>query len=138
MAASGTAADGTAADGTADRLADDLAEAPAIAAAARARRDLALEGYLALRESVEAKGPAALEPLYAAAARLVAGRADGWRDLWTTTVARAASDTDHALDALAGAGTVGHLMGGAVAAADAHPGPRHYGMCGRLRVWSTR
>ncbi|MBL0888256.1 cupin domain-containing protein [Myceligenerans indicum] len=134
-------------------MADDLAEDAPVAAAARARRDLALEGYVALRDAVSSNGPEALEPLYAAAARLVGDRARQWRRLWTTTVARAASDTDRALDALAGTGldaprpedgeqagtgAVGHLMRGAVAVADARPGPRRYGMCGRLRVWTTR
>ncbi|RPF23093.1 cupin domain-containing protein [Myceligenerans xiligouense] len=127
--------------GLAGDPAGDMAEDPAVAAAARARRDLALEGYAALRDAVEASGPAALEPLYTAAARLVGSRAEQWRDLWTTTVARAATETDEALAALAGrapATAVEHLMGGAVAATEARPGARRYGMCGRLRVWSTR
>ncbi len=36
------------------------------------------------------------------------------------------------------AAVVGHLGNGRVAARDAEPGPRRYGMCGRLEVWSTR
>lgn len=119
----------------------ELAEDAAVAAAARARRDLALEGYAALCADVEAAGPGQLEPLYAAAARLVHGRAERWREVWTTMSARTVSETDGALDALARdvpADAVAHLMGGRVAAADARPGPRRYGMCGRLRVWSTR
>ncbi|MFC7757364.1 hypothetical protein ACFQY4_04270 [Catellatospora bangladeshensis] len=43
--------------------------------AARRRRDLALEGYLRLREDVLARGPAALAPLHQAAAALVRERA---------------------------------------------------------------
>lgn len=140
---------------------DDMVEDPVVARAARVRRDLALEGYAQWRAAVESDGPQALEPLYQAASHLVTGRADVWRDLWTTTVARAASDTDRALDLLAGAGVgdrgapappsdgapdartgptsvVDHLMRGAVAATDARPGARRYGMCGRLRTWPTR
>src|SRR5580693_1077499 len=47
----------------------------ALAAAARRRARLAVEGYLALRDQVAARGPAALDAFYAAALRLTAGRA---------------------------------------------------------------
>ncbi|WP_460750408.1 cupin domain-containing protein [Myceligenerans cantabricum] len=132
---------------------DDMAEDPSVAAAALARRELALEGYRALRRAVEADGPSALDPLYEAASRLVGVHAEHWRDLWATTAGRAASATDQALVALAGVGApaearpqdataptaaVEHLRGGAVAEAGTHLGPRRYGMCGRLRVWSAR
>jgi hypothetical protein len=133
----------------------DLAEDdPVVAAAARARRDLALQGFHELRRGVERDGAAALDGLYERAAGLVAARSEGWRDGWTASVGRAVTDTDAALSALApgadGAGAaaaagpadlaaaVGHLGNGRVAARDAEPGPRRYGMCGRLRVWSTR
>lgn len=121
---------------------------PVVAAAARARRDLALAGFRVLRDSVERDGAAALDGLYEGAARLVASRAAGWRDVWTASVGRAVADTDAALTALAApaggvgpgdvAAAVGHLRNGRVAARDAEPGPRRYGMCGRLEVWSTR
>lgn len=127
--------------GTAD---DD----PVVADAARARRDLALQGFREFRRAVERDGATALEGLYEGAAELVASRAAGWRDVWTASVGRAVADTDAALTALAPsaggvgpgdvAAAVGHLAGGRVAARGAEPGPRRYGMCGRLQVWSTR
>jgi hypothetical protein len=129
---------------TADPAEDD----PAVAAAALARRDLALEGFQVLRDALEEDGEAAFDGLYVAAAQLVAERAAGWREVWTASVGRAVAETDWALAALApesgadpGAGeaaVVGHLELGRVAARDAEPGPRRYGMCGRLQVWSTR
>lgn len=127
-------------------LAED--EDPALAAAALARRDLALVGFQVLRDAVEEDGEAAFDGLYVAAAELVAPQAAGWRDVWTSSVGRAVAETDWALAALAPesgadpgaaeAAVVGHLEFGRVAARDPEPGPRRYGMCGRLQVWSTR
>ncbi|WP_454851126.1 cupin domain-containing protein [Promicromonospora soli] len=153
--AGGAASDGggwssaDAADPAEDDLAVDPAEDdPVVAAAALARRDLALEGFQVLRDAVEEDGEAAFDGLYVAAAQLVAPQAAGWRDVWTTSVGRAVAETDWALAALAPesgadpgaaeAAVVGHLEFGRVAARDAEPGPRRYGMCGRLQVWSTR
>lgn len=113
---------------------DDGATDAEIAAAARARRDLALEGYAALRTAVGQDGPDALRPLHDAAARLVAPRTAGWRDTWESSVVAAAGQTDAALEALADASAV-TLGEGGVAALDAAPGPRRYGMCGRLQTW---
>ncbi|GII98322.1 Cupin domain-containing protein [Sediminihabitans luteus] len=108
-----------------------------LAVAARARRDLALEGYLALRDAVVADGPGALAPLHAAAARLVGPRLPGWAE--APAVVAAAGATTAALAALVagGADAVAHLAAGTVAERDALPGPRRYGMCGRLRQWSV-
>jgi hypothetical protein len=120
---------------------------PVVAAAARARRNLALVGFRALRVAVERDRAAAFDALYVAAAQLVAPRAAGWREVWTESVGRAVAETDWALAALAPesgadpgaveAAVVGHLELGRVAVRDAEPGPRRYGMCGRLQVWST-
>ncbi|WP_278236371.1 cupin domain-containing protein [Isoptericola sp. AK164] len=113
---------------------DDGATDAQVAAAARARRDLALEGYAALRAAVERDGPSALEPLHAAAADLVAPRTSRWREIWESSVGSAAGQTDSALEALATA-SAATLADGRVAARDARPGPRRYGMCGRLQTW---
>lgn len=56
------------------RLPPPEAGPDALAEGARRRRDLALEGYFALREQVEQRGPEALEPLHQAAAALVKPR----------------------------------------------------------------
>src|SRR5690606_19162405 len=69
-----------------------------LAAAARQRRDLAIAGYLTLRERVQAEGPQALEPLYQAAATLVAGRVETWRELWRSGPLTQAVNTGDHLD----------------------------------------
>nr|WP_129339629.1 cupin domain-containing protein [Cellulomonas endophytica] len=105
------------------------------AAAARRRRDLALEGWAALLAAVDDEGPArALAPLHAAAVALVRRRVPGWRDTWTGSVAAATAATDAALAALA-VGSGRHLAGARADALDPAPGPRRYGMCGRLQTW---
>ncbi|WP_265520427.1 cupin domain-containing protein [Oerskovia flava] len=105
-----------------------------LAAAAHARRDLALAGYARLRAAVEQSGPGALAPLYDAAARLVAPRVAGWRRTWESSVVRATHETDAVLAALA-VGDGSALTAGRVAARAADPGPRSYGMCGRLATF---
>ncbi|MDL5351739.1 cupin domain-containing protein [Microbacterium sp. zg-YB36] len=102
--------------------------------AARARRDLALHGYEQLRAAVRAEGPAALAALHARAARLVQSRVAGWTATWEATVAAETERTRAQLAALA-AGEPGTLAAASVARADATPGERGYGMCGRLQTW---
>jgi mannose-6-phosphate isomerase-like protein (cupin superfamily) len=106
--------------------------------AAKARRDLAIEGYLELREQVRTDGPSALAPLYAAAARLVTGRLDTWRDLMSAGPDAAAADGARRLAELAG---VEHLVPTALGAAvvrriDA-PGEQRLGMCGFLDTYEA-
>lgn len=103
-------------------------------AAARARRDLALAGYLELRAAVEARGPAALAELHARAARLVQPRVARWRQLWAATVAAETERTRAQLESLE-RGEPGALTAAAVARGEQTPGERAYGMCGRLRTW---
>jgi mannose-6-phosphate isomerase-like protein (cupin superfamily) len=115
----------------ADRAGADDA---ALAAAARARRDLAIEGYLALRERVASAGPAALTDFYAAAAALVAGRVPDWRQRWQRQALAVATLTGQQLDRIAGADP-GHLAAGTVRRIPAPAGPPAYGMCGRLTTY---
>jgi len=103
-----------------------------VAAAARARRDLAVEGYLSLVDRVRAEGPSALDGLYIAAARLVAGRTGDWSSLLRDGAAAQAAATGAQLTALANADG-SHLRASAVRRKDA---AARYGMCGRLAVWS--
>ena len=115
---------------TGDSAVDDAV----LAAAARARRDLAVEGFTVLRDRVLAEGPAEpMRELYDAAARLVRDRVPGWRATWESTVAAAASSTDQALSNLA-TGLAPHLGRAQVSSTQADPGLR-YGMCGRLTTW---
>ena len=103
-------------------------------AAARIRRDLAMQGYLELRDAVAADGPAALEALHGRAARLVQPRVAQWRPTWEVTVAAETERTRRQLDAL-GAGLPGALGAASVARATPNAGDRGFGMCGRLATW---
>jgi mannose-6-phosphate isomerase-like protein (cupin superfamily) len=111
------------------------ADPVALADAARARRDLAIRGWADLRAGLERDREETLRELYAAAARLVGGRVDDWRILWSGGPLAQATETGEQLDALQAA-DVGHLMNSAVHLATAEPGPEKFGMCGRLTVWN--
>lgn len=108
------------------------ATAAATAAAATRRRDLAVRGYLALRERVRAGGPGALDPLYQAAAALVRERVPEWRERWRGGPLARAVDTGDHLDLL-GAGHSSHLATSAVHTAA--PAATRWGMCGHLTGW---
>ncbi len=101
---------------------------------ARRRRDLAIAGYLALRDQVSERGPDALEAFFAAAMKLVAGRVDGWRDRWRGGALAAAALTGVHLDEIAD-GVTGHLAAGRVWRIERAAGPPAYGMCGRLTTY---
>jgi len=105
-----------------------------VAAAARTRRDLALEGFATLRARLDHEGPSGLDDLYAAAGRLVADRVPGWQEIWSACVLGQTAATAQALTDLA-EGNAPHLAQAAVGSATARPGPRRYGMCGRLQTW---
>ncbi|GIG27839.1 cupin domain-containing protein [Cellulomonas marina] len=105
------------------------------AAAARRRRDLALEGYGELLDAVGRHGAAeALAPLHAAAVALVRARVPRWREVWEASVGAGARATDVALTDLV-AGAAPHLAAAGARALAPVPGPRRYGMCGRLQTW---
>jgi mannose-6-phosphate isomerase-like protein (cupin superfamily) len=101
---------------------------------ARARRELALEGYRDLRVAVEQHGPAALAEFHRRAAELVRPRVERWRTLWAETVEAETERTRRQLDALA-AGNGAHLADGTVVRGAPRPGARLFGMCGRLQTW---
>jgi mannose-6-phosphate isomerase-like protein (cupin superfamily) len=100
---------------------------------ARRRRDLAITGYLALRDRVADAGPDALEPFFAAATKLVAWRVPGWRERWRDGALATAALTGVHLDEIATAVT-GHLAAGGVWRIEPS-GPVVYGMCGRLTTY---
>ncbi|WP_340383675.1 cupin [Streptomyces sp. SS7] len=95
---------------------------------ARARRDLALEGYRALREA-----PEGLAAFHRAAAALVRPRIDAWRARWRRGALAAAEATGEQLDRLA-RGDAGHLAD-AVVRAEQPSQHGKFGMCGRLDVY---
>lgn len=111
------------------------AAAPASPQAAQRRRDLALSGYLALKDRVRAEGPAALAELHRAAAVLVSDRAEDWRKLWEDRALAQALRTGDQLTALAAA-QADHLADSAVHTGAPVPGPPRYGMCGHLTGWT--
>ncbi|MFJ8111493.1 cupin domain-containing protein [Streptomyces sp. NPDC096132] len=95
---------------------------------ARARRDLALEGYRALREA-----PEGLAAFHRAAAALVRPRLTEWRERWRRGARAAAETTGEQLDRLA-EGDVSHLAA-AVVRAEQPAAHGKFGMCGRLDVY---
>jgi mannose-6-phosphate isomerase-like protein (cupin superfamily) len=98
--------------------------------AARARRDLALEGYRALRD---ASGPEPLAAFHRAAAALVRPRLAQWRARWERGARAAAAATEEQLDRLE-RGDVSHLADAVVRAEEPSAYGR-FGMCGRLDVY---
>lgn len=105
-------------------------------AAARRRRDLAIEGYSGLLAALEAGDRGPLEDFYAAAAALVQPRVEEWTKLWTDTVLADVETTRAQLASLA-EGDASHLGSAAVVRAVPRPGPRTFGMCGRLGTWDA-
>jgi mannose-6-phosphate isomerase-like protein (cupin superfamily) len=97
---------------------------------ARARRDLAVEGFTQLRKHVEDGDGAALEAFFAAAAAIVRPQLANWRERWEQGAAAVARRTGEQIEALA-AGDHAHLREAAIGRI-AQPDPTVLGMCGRL------
>ncbi|WP_405832763.1 cupin domain-containing protein [Streptomyces sp. NBC_01176] len=96
----------------------------------RARRDLAVEGYRALRA---AQGPERLAAFHRAAAALVRPRLAEWRERWRRGAEAAAAVTGEQLARLE-RGDTSHL-GEAVVRAEQPAAYGRFGMCGRLDVY---
>lgn len=102
-------------------------------AAALARRDLAVAGYLALLREDGTVDPHRLAHLHERAVALVAPRVPEWRARWESGALAVARETGDRLDAL----EAGHDPGlGAARVAEASDAPA-FGMCGRLRRYDT-
>ncbi|MEV0097168.1 cupin domain-containing protein [Streptomyces sp. NPDC050738] len=101
--------------------------------AARTRRDLAVEGFLALRAATEAGDPAPLAAFHRAAAALVRPKLPAWRERWQRGAAAASAATGEQLDHLA-EGDATYLAQAAVRAEQPAAYGR-FGMCGRLDVY---
>ncbi|GAA1924992.1 cupin domain-containing protein [Microbacterium aoyamense] len=106
-------------------------------AAAIRRRDLAVEGFLALRARVEAGDDLALPEFHGAAARIVAERAKAWPDAVRSGPLQRALD-DLALAEAVARGDVSQLRDARIRIAEASPGDRGWGMCGRLRTYDLK
>ncbi len=101
--------------------------------AARRRRDLALEGYFALKTAVLESGPGALADFHAAAARLVGPQAGRWAELLAGGAAGQAETTGRQLRSLDTAESF--YLGEAQTTMGKRKARRTYGMCGRIRTW---
>jgi hypothetical protein len=112
---------------------DRYAAAAGLDEGAERRKNLAVEGFLALRARVAEGGAAALEEFYAAAAALVRDRVPDWRERWKAGPLAAALRTGDHLHELAEGGFT-HLHEGRLAVL-APPTERGYGMCGRLAAY---
>jgi mannose-6-phosphate isomerase-like protein (cupin superfamily) len=117
-----------------DAVGGDGTDESGVAAAARRRAGLAVEGYLALRERVLESGPGALDDFYAAALRLAGQRADDWRDRWQAGALATAELTGDHLDEI-GAGVAGHLDAAGLWRIERPAEERSCGMCGRLTTY---
>ncbi|MBT2584469.1 cupin domain-containing protein [Arthrobacter sp. ISL-95] len=102
-------------------------------AAARRRRDLALEGYLELKAAVLESGVPALADFHAAAARLVQAKTVSWRDLLSGGAERQAAVTGQQLDSL-GSSESFYLQEARTTMGERKT-RRIYGMCGRIQAW---
>ncbi|WP_259294456.1 cupin [Streptomyces canus] len=102
---------------------------PDTADAARRRRDLAVEGYLLLREALDAGDNGPYLEFQRAAARLVRDKVPHWRELWRAGALATAERTGVQLDALA-SGELSYL-GEATAHEAAPTRLGGFGMCGR-------
>jgi hypothetical protein len=103
------------------------------ARSARARRDLAVEGFLRLRAEVEARGTVALEPLYAAANELVLPMLPRWRELWRSHARARSARTGQLLDRLSGRAP--QILGEGMVSVVQRPMGSYYGLCGRVTTW---
>ncbi|MFC9843040.1 cupin domain-containing protein [Streptomyces sp. NPDC060223] len=97
---------------------------------ARARRDLAVEGYRAL---CDADGPESLAAFHRAAGLLVRPRLAEWRERWRRGAEAAAAATGQQLDRLE-RGDTSHL-GDALVRTEQPSAHGRFGMCGRLDVY---
>jgi mannose-6-phosphate isomerase-like protein (cupin superfamily) len=104
--------------------------------AARRRRDLAVEGFLALRRAFESDGTAALTEFYERAVRLIKPKAPEWRQRWQLGPVSTIQRTEGYLDALA-AGSGDYLSSGSVfeIPVDVARETRKLGFCGTLRTY---
>ena len=121
-----TAATLPARDTTAERARDALA-----------RRDFAVEGYLAIRDAILAGDEGPLRAFHQAAAEIVRERAGGWSPLISDgPLAQAEHSLAHVEDLARG--RFSHLSNASVHRAPEIVGEPSFGMCGRLRAYDVR
>lgn len=97
------------------------------------RRDLAVTGFLALRDG----GPDALHAFHKAAARLIAPKLGDWRKRWEAGALNTALETGRQLDAL-DKGDISHLAHGGISVLPAPSEHDRHGMCGLLDTYHAQ
>ena len=104
--------------------------------AATRRRDLAVNGFLALRKKVETDGVAALQPFYESAVKLMRSKEPAWRKIWQSGPAATIRRTEGYLDSL-GAGSSDYLSKSKLFEIPINPEgeTRRFGFCGTLRPY---
>lgn len=103
-------------------------------AAAMRRRDLAIEGFEAIKRAWDTADPSGLDEFFAAAVRIVRSEIPAWRRRWERGAKRLADETGRALDSLE-AGNATHLDGARINRLPAPTETGRHGMCGRLDVY---
>jgi mannose-6-phosphate isomerase-like protein (cupin superfamily) len=100
------------------------------------RRDLAVNGFLALRDRVEKEGVDALRPFYEKAVKLMQPKEAQWRQIWIEGPAATIGRTESCLNALKG-GSNDYLSKATVFEIPIHPETetRKLGFCGTLRPY---
>lgn len=101
--------------------------------AARTRRDLAVQGFLALAQRVRDGDTEPLADFYLAAVALKRDVVPDWERIWRDGPVEAVRRTDEHLAGLR-AGRIDHLLRADVRSADAPP-EQAFGMCGRLDTY---
>jgi mannose-6-phosphate isomerase-like protein (cupin superfamily) len=104
--------------------------------AATRRRDLAVNGFLALRQKVEAEGASALRPFYETAVNLMRSKEPLWREIWHSGPAATIQRTENYLDSLS-AGSSSYLLKSKLFEIPISPETetRKFGFCGTLRPY---
>jgi mannose-6-phosphate isomerase-like protein (cupin superfamily) len=102
--------------------------------AAEHRRNLAVQGFNALRQQVELHGTSALEPFYQQAYQIIQHQLSAWQDVWRQGPHQASQTTQHQLQALQ-AGDLSHLLQGAIFSLPT-PQSSKLGMCGLLGTYA--
>ncbi|MGC5172820.1 cupin domain-containing protein [Microbacterium sp. DT81.1] len=122
--------------GEAARLPDAAPDRSAAAEAARARRDAAVRGFVALRAAVQGGDLAPLERFYERAAALVAPRSAEWSRLRKDSVLADARRGEQLLAEIA-SGSAALLGAAEPRSSSGAEGERRFGMCGLLRTYDV-
>lgn len=102
--------------------------------AAEHRRDLAVQGFNALRDQVEQYGPSALQDFYQQAYQIIKQQLDAWQQVWQHGPQQASLSTQQQLLALQ-VGDLSHLQQAAIYSLPAPSGSK-LGMCGFLGTYA--